>query len=164
MTNVDLGSRPHDPPSRHEVGTLLAPAASRGRKPGERRGGRQKGTPNKATAEVKDIARRWGPAAVRTAAELAGLIKGKPAAISEQARVAALNIILDRAYGKAMQPIQGDMPTASRSSWRSCSRGLRRLKGRSAARLRVGLRTGTSSTTEQRYSRSSRNFRYPKGG
>jgi hypothetical protein len=80
-----------------------------GSKPGERRGGRKKGTPNKATAEVKDIASQWGPAAIRRAAEMAGLVKGKPAAASEQAQAHCLNIILDRAYGKAMQPITGDM-------------------------------------------------------
>jgi hypothetical protein len=36
----------------------------RGSKPGERRGGRQKGTPNKATAEVKLLAQKYAPAAI----------------------------------------------------------------------------------------------------
>jgi hypothetical protein len=35
----------------------------RGSKPGERRGGRQKGTPNKATAEVKVLAQKYAPVA-----------------------------------------------------------------------------------------------------
>jgi hypothetical protein len=34
----------------------------RGSKPGERRGARQKGTPNKATAEVKVLAQKYVPA------------------------------------------------------------------------------------------------------
>lgn len=82
---------------------------ARGAKPGERRGGRQKGTPNKATAEVKDLARRYGPDAIKEAAKLAGLINsGQGKAESEAARMAAINTILDRAYGKAAQPIDGD--------------------------------------------------------
>lgn len=79
----------------------------RGARPGERRGGRAKGTPNKATAEIREVAKGYGPAAIRRAAELAGLISGTPAAQSEQAQMAAINTILDRAYGKAAQPIGG---------------------------------------------------------
>lgn len=82
---------------------------ARGSKPGERRGGRQAGTPNKATLEIKDIARAYGPAALELAATLAGLVnEGKGKAESEQARIAALNIVLDRGYGKAPQTIAGD--------------------------------------------------------
>ena len=67
-------------------------------------GGRKAGTPNKATAEVKAIAQKWGEKAIEAAAKLAGLShSGKYKAESEQARIAALNIILDRAYGKATQ-------------------------------------------------------------
>jgi hypothetical protein len=75
---------------------------------GTRVGGRQKGTPNKATAEVKDIARKYGPDAIKRLAALGGLIEGQVAAESEAAQVAACNTILDRAYGKASQPIDGD--------------------------------------------------------
>jgi hypothetical protein len=75
---------------------------------GTRVGGRQKGTPNKATAEIKDVARKFGPAAIKKAAELAGLIQGKEPAQSEAAQVSALNIVLERAYGKASQPVDGD--------------------------------------------------------
>lgn len=72
-------------------------------------GGRVKGTPNKATAEIKDIARQYGPAALKEAAKLAGLVdNGSGKAESEQARLSALNIILDRAYGKAAQPHTGE--------------------------------------------------------
>ena len=72
-----------------------------------RTGGRQPGTPNRATREIREIAQEFGPAAVRQLAKLAGLLPaGKGAAESEQARVTACNSILDRAYGKAAQAVQ----------------------------------------------------------
>jgi hypothetical protein len=75
---------------------------ARGSKPGERRGGRQAGTPNKSTAEIKALAQKYGPLALK---ELARLLRK---AESEQARVAAAKELLDRAYGKAPQAITGD--------------------------------------------------------
>lgn len=69
---------------------------------GKREGaGRKIGVPNKATAEVKDLCRGYAPAVI---AELARLALN---AISEQARVAASKELLDRAYGKAVQPQSG---------------------------------------------------------
>jgi hypothetical protein len=81
-----------------------------GSKPGERRGGRKAGVPNKATAEIRAIARKHGPDAVR---ELARLTKE---AQSEQARISACNALLDRAYGRsqASQLIQVDLPDISK--------------------------------------------------
>jgi len=76
--------------------------AGKGSKPGERRGGRQKGTPNKATAEIKEIARKHGPAAI---AECLRVMKNSE---SDQARIAAAKEIMDRAYGKPAQAIVGD--------------------------------------------------------
>lgn len=67
-----------------------------GSEPGERRGGRQKGTPNKATAEVRSLTLEHGPTAI---AELARL---SVEAESETARISACNTIVDRAYGKAL--------------------------------------------------------------
>ena len=64
-----------------------------GSKPGERRGGRKKGTPNKATAEIKEAARKHAPEAIK---QLANLMKN---AESEAARVSAIKEILDRGYG-----------------------------------------------------------------
>jgi hypothetical protein len=55
-----------------------------GSKPGERRGGRKAGVPNKATAEIRALARGHGPDAIR---ELARLAKE---ARSEQARISRL--------------------------------------------------------------------------
>ena len=71
-------------------------------------GGSRKGIPNKATAEIKEVARQYGPAAVHKLAEMAGLVDGVEPAQSEQARVAANKEILDRGYGKATQTIAGD--------------------------------------------------------
>ena len=82
---------------------------ARGSAPGERRGGRTKGTPNKATVEIKEIARQYGPQAVEELAKLAGLSPdGVGKAESEQARMGALNSLLDRGYGKPSQAIIGD--------------------------------------------------------
>jgi hypothetical protein len=59
--------------------------------------GRPKGSPNKATAEIKAIAQEYGPEVVEAAVAI--MRPGE----SEQARVAAIGIILDRAYGKASE-------------------------------------------------------------
>jgi hypothetical protein len=73
--------------------------AGAGSKPGERRGGRQAGTPNKATAEVKELARKYGATAIKELARIA--FKGE----SDTARIAAIKELLDRGYGKVSQPI-----------------------------------------------------------
>ena len=84
---------------------------NRGSKPGERRGGRKKGTPNKATAEVKQAAQAYTTTALRTLAEI--MEDGKQPA---SARVSAANALLDRAHGKPAQAITGgdetDAPVA----------------------------------------------------
>ena len=63
-------------------------------------GGRTKGTPNKQTADVKALAREYGPTAI---AKLAYLVEH---AESDAAKVSAIKELLDRAYGKATMPIQ----------------------------------------------------------
>lgn len=70
---------------------------------GIKTGGRQKGSLNKATREVKALASAYGPEALK---ELARLSKK---ATSEAARVAACREILDRAYGKATQSFTGSL-------------------------------------------------------
>lgn len=62
-----------------------------------RTGGRVAGTPNHATAEVKELARVHGPAAIE---RLAGLMAAEGATA-----VAACRELLDRAYGKSPQPV-----------------------------------------------------------
>jgi hypothetical protein len=59
-------------------------------------------TPNKATADVKALAREHGPAAIQELARLAA------EAMSEQARVAAIKELLDRGYGRAPQAVTGE--------------------------------------------------------
>lgn len=61
--------------------------------------GRPKGALNKATADVKALAGKYTPAAIK---ELARLATG---AESEAARVAAIKELLDRAHGKSMQQL-----------------------------------------------------------
>lgn len=81
----------------------LARTSRQGSAPGERRGGRAKGVPNKATASIREIARQYTTEAVEA---LVGVLRSptEPAA----ARVAAANAILDRGYGKPSQPVTGD--------------------------------------------------------
>jgi hypothetical protein len=70
------------------------------RKGDPKTGGRTAGTPNKSTAEIRELAGQYGAAAL---AELARL---GTHANSEQARVSACKEILDRAYGKSTQVME----------------------------------------------------------
>jgi hypothetical protein len=63
--------------------------------------GRKPGSTNKATAELRELAQEYAPAALEELARLA------VCATSEAARVAAIKEILDRAYGKSRQPLVG---------------------------------------------------------
>jgi hypothetical protein len=96
-------------------------AMPQGSAPGERRGGRQKGTPNKTTAEIKGLAQSFCPAAIQRLAELSGLIPGKRPAENEQTQVVAMKELLDRGYGRAAQAIvggePGDAPIALTFRW-----------------------------------------------
>jgi hypothetical protein len=77
-----------------------------GRKPGgPKTGGRTKGTPNKATASVRDVAKEYTPDAIATLVEV---MQDKMA--PSAARVSAANSILDRAHGKAPQAIEHTGP------------------------------------------------------
>lgn len=71
---------------------------------GFKTGGRKAGTPNKATASIKEIARQYTDAAVEALVKILAGGEGIPAA----AQVAAAKELLDRGYGKATQPISGD--------------------------------------------------------
>lgn len=75
---------------------------------GVKYGGRTKGTPNKATASVKELAMVYVPAAIEGLAKIAS-DSGMPA----QARVAAYKELLDRGVGKsiATQIIQAEVTT-----------------------------------------------------
>jgi hypothetical protein len=67
-----------------------------------RLGGRTKGVPNKATREIKALAQKHGPEALKTLVEI--LKKSE----QDTARIAAAKELLDRAYGKSTQPISQD--------------------------------------------------------
>ena len=69
--------------------------------------GRPKGVPNKATAEIKEAARAYGPAAIARLALLAGLTS-KPGSENDATQIGAMKELLDRGYGKAAQPLAGD--------------------------------------------------------
>ena len=75
-----------------------------GSKPGERRGGRQKGTPNKATADIKAAFQSHGDALVKA---LIDLTKSD----DERVRLGAIQTCLDRGWGKALQEsaVSGDL-------------------------------------------------------
>ena len=64
---------------------------------GKKTGGRQKGTPNKATADLKALASKHGPAAIEAILVLA------KTAENETTRLAAWRELLDRGYGKPAQ-------------------------------------------------------------
>jgi hypothetical protein len=76
----------------------------RGSRPGERRGGRKKGTPNKATADVKEAAQAFTEDAIKTLAEIMRSSE-HPAA----ARVSAANALLDRGHGKPKQAVEAEV-------------------------------------------------------
>ena len=71
---------------------------------GVKTGGRLKGTPNKATASLKDLAREHTQAALQT---LVSIMAGGES-IPPAARVAAAKELLDRGYGRPSSVISGD--------------------------------------------------------
>ncbi len=66
---------------------------------GRKTGGRRIGTRNKSTMDLKALAQPYGPDAIEV---LAKVMRESP---SDTARIAAARELLDRAYGKAKQPI-----------------------------------------------------------
>lgn len=82
--------------------------AKGGAKPGERRGGRQAGVPNRARREdkiaIEDLAKKFAPSALQALAHVA--TKGE----SEAARVSASVALLDRGYGKPRQALEHTGP------------------------------------------------------
>ena len=69
----------------------------RGSQPGERRGGRKKGTPNRISTEIREAARRYGREALQLHVKLMRASK------NEDVRQRSANVILDRAYGRPSQ-------------------------------------------------------------
>lgn len=76
---------------------------------GFKTGGRTAGTPNKNQRKDRILAQRYGADAIKELAKLAGLVnRGEGKAEAEAVRKGALDSILDRAYGKPTQPVDGD--------------------------------------------------------
>lgn len=78
------------------------------RKPGKpkglpKSGGRKKGTPNKATASIRDAARAYTDEALQA---LVSVMRDKEA--PHAARVSAANSVLDRGFGKPSTVFSGD--------------------------------------------------------
>lgn len=69
---------------------------------GRKTGGRVRGTPNKATANVKALARAYTEEAIETLAEI--MRDGD----SDKARAAAAKELLDRGHGRPVQAITGE--------------------------------------------------------
>ena len=78
--------------------------------------GRKPGSLNKATSEVRALAGEYGEGAIKELAKLSGLSEnGEGKAQSETARISALGMLIDRAYGKALpgRLICVDLPDTS---------------------------------------------------
>lgn len=90
---------------------------------GRKTGGRQKGSVNKSTAEIKLLAQKYSPKVIDELARLAGVAddpEGK--AESEQARIAAMKELMDRGHGKPPQSHEhagegGEGPVKIEFSW-----------------------------------------------
>lgn len=88
------------------------PPAPKGTMPPNAGKGRPKGVPNKVTRDIRAMAQKYGPDCLLGFAIVAGLEKPlkkypsiKPAT-GETAQVLAMDKLLDRAYGKATQPLE----------------------------------------------------------
>ena len=64
-------------------------------------GGRTRGTPNKATADIKALAGAYTDEGVKL---MAAIMRSDP---SGAVRVSAFHALMDRAHGKARQPLTG---------------------------------------------------------
>lgn len=88
------------------------PPAPKGTMPPNAGKGRKKGVPNKITRDIRAMAQVYGPDCLLGLAIKAGLVKPikKYPAIqpttNDTAQVLAMDKILDRAYGKATQPLE----------------------------------------------------------
>ena len=67
-------------------------------------GGRKKGTPNKATADVRELAGEYTEDALKTLVQIMNDNKAAAAA-----RIAAAKAVLDRGHGKPAQAVEHDI-------------------------------------------------------
>src|SRR4051812_18068740 len=95
----------------------------------------------KVVAEIRDLARAHGPAAIRKLAELGGLIKGVRGAESEQCQAAACAALLDRGFGRPAVAETRDGaagPVVLRVTWAPALPGGGRAASARADRARDG--------------------------
>lgn len=71
----------------------------------QKTGGRQAGTPNKATASIRDAAQQYTEDALRTLVEVMG-----DETAPHAARAAAANSLLDRGHGKPKPTTDSEQP------------------------------------------------------
>lgn len=92
-------------PPPHPKGWKPSPNSNMGK-------GRPKGVPNKTTSDVRALAQQFGPDAILGLAIMAGLtppLKRLPSikiAVTEPVQRGCMDSLLDRAYGKATQPLE----------------------------------------------------------
>jgi hypothetical protein len=67
---------------------------------GVKTGGRQKGTPNKLTADIKALAQNYASDAITMLATILTTSE------NDSARIAAAKELLDRGYGRAQQAVE----------------------------------------------------------
>jgi hypothetical protein len=79
---------------------------------GRKTGGRQKGTPNRATADIKELAHSYGPAVIAELARMSG-VTDAPGAQTEAVRLAAMRELLDRGYGRAVQHMSANVESSA---------------------------------------------------
>lgn len=82
---------------------------NRGSAPGERRGGRKPGTPNRTTREIKELAEPFGAEAIEVLARIMRDDNADP-----RTQVAAAKELLDRGYGRPTQAVTVDARVAVR--------------------------------------------------
>ena len=113
---------------------------------GRKTGGRQVGTPNKSTLDVRGLALQHGPQVILELVRLA------TCAVSEPARVSACREILDRAYGQTPQSIahSGAIEFILPPDWNAlshlCVRDQERLPSPAASDAALGDAVGNGAS------------------
>lgn len=150
MANDSANNGPPEGPQDASCVVVSHPARLRrpGKPPGHPRpegSGRRPGTPNKTTREIRAVAQKHGPKAIK------GLLKLATTADREETRLKAWQELLDRGYGRPVSPTQisgpGDGPVQTEDLTDSPSGlgGIREQARQVALLLTMAGGGGTSS-------------------